>query len=245
MNPKLSVLSNGRKLSYAEYGAPDGRPVLLLHGLVGSVISEDMEEQLASIPMRILAMARPGYGASDYFEMDCVADWPRQMAETAKCLPQAKVISLEGEGHVSPAVTASLMARTASGVITPAEVKRGGSMNELFSVLGIAGGILCAIGDLFLDLKGKGNRKLGASGIIDSNWVNMAYWRFGISILFAFAGAALLGFGFFSLAAQIADGHRELALATGICGYVSAIAAFFVHSVLCIQAIIYKKNYGD
>ena len=39
-----------------------------------------------------------------------MADWPRQMAETAKCLPQAKVISLEGEGHVSPAVTASLMA---------------------------------------------------------------------------------------------------------------------------------------
>ena len=114
-------------------------------------------------------------------------------------------------------------------------------MNELFSVLGIAGGILCAIGDLFLDLKGKGNRKLGASGIIDSNWVNMAYWRFGISILFAFAGAALLGFGFFSLAAQIADGHWVLALATGICGYVSVIAAFFVHSVLCIQAIIYKK----
>ena len=110
MNPKLSVLSNGRKLSYAEYGAPDGRPVLLLHGLVGSVISEDMEEQLASIPMRILALARPGYGASDYFEMDCVADWPRQMAGTAKCLPQAKVISLDGEGHVSPAVTASLMA---------------------------------------------------------------------------------------------------------------------------------------
>ena len=79
MNPKLSVLSNGRKLSYAEYGAPDGRPVLLLHGLVGSVISEGMEEQLAGIPLRVLALARPGYGASDYFEMSCVADWPRQL----------------------------------------------------------------------------------------------------------------------------------------------------------------------
>ena len=114
-------------------------------------------------------------------------------------------------------------------------------MHEVFSVLGIAGGILCAIGDLFLDLKGKGNRKLGTSGNIDSNWVNMACWRFGVSILFAFAGTALLGFAFFSLAAQMADGNRALALATGICGYVSAIAAFFVHSVLCIQAIIYKK----
>ena len=39
----------------------------------------------------------------------------------------------------------------------------------------------------------------------------------------------------------MADGNRALALTTGICGYVSAIAAFFVHSVLCIQAIIYKK----
>lgn len=79
MNPKLALLSNGRKLSYAEYGAPDGRPVLLLHGLVGSVISEGMEEQLAGIPLRVLALARPGYGASDYFEMSCVADWPRQL----------------------------------------------------------------------------------------------------------------------------------------------------------------------
>ena len=79
MNPKLALLSNGRKLSYAEYGAPDGHPVLLLHGLVGSVLSEGMEEQLAGIPLRVLALARPGYGASDYFEMSCVADWPRQL----------------------------------------------------------------------------------------------------------------------------------------------------------------------
>ena len=79
MTPKLAFLANGRKLSYAEYGAPDGRPVLLLHGLVGSVISEGMEEQLAGIPLRVLALARPGYGASDYFEMSCVADWPRQL----------------------------------------------------------------------------------------------------------------------------------------------------------------------
>lgn len=66
-------------------------------------------------------------------------------------------------------------------------------MHEVFSVLGIAGVILCAIGDLFLDLKGKGNRKLGTSGFIDSKWVNMAYWRFGVSILFAFAGLPCWG----------------------------------------------------
>ena len=66
----------------------------------------------------------------------------------------------------------------------------------------------------------------------------LALWCFDPICL---RGATLLGFGFFSLAAQMADGNRALALTTGICGYVSAIAAFFVHSVLCIQAIIYKK----
>lgn len=114
-------------------------------------------------------------------------------------------------------------------------------MNLLFSTLGLAGGILCAVGDVLLDLKGKGNQKLGTSGNIDSNWTKMAYWRFGASILIAFVGASMLGLGFFSLAAQMMDGNRALAMVTGICGYVSAIAAFFVHSALCIQPVIYKK----
>ena len=48
-----------------------------------------------------------------------------------------------------------------------------------FSVLGLIGGILLAIGDILFDLKGKGNEKLGTSGNIDSNWLKMSDWRFG------------------------------------------------------------------
>lgn len=59
-------------------------------------------------------------------------------------------------------------------------------MNMLFSILGLSGGILCAIGDILFDLKGRGNKKLGTSKNIDSNWIHMAYWRFGASILAAF-----------------------------------------------------------
>lgn len=113
--------------------------------------------------------------------------------------------------------------------------------NVILSLLGLAGGILCAIGDILFDLKGKGNEKLGTSGNIDSNWIKMPYWRFGASILVAFAGDALIGFGIYSLVRQMGASHGMLAAVTGVCGYVSVIAGFFVHTVLCIQPIIYKK----
>ena len=74
-------LPNGASLSYAEYGTSTGNPVLLFHGLVGSICSEGMEESLCGLPVRVIALARPGYGASDYFDMDCVADWGRLLTE--------------------------------------------------------------------------------------------------------------------------------------------------------------------
>ena len=42
-------------------------------------------------------------------------------------------------------------------------------MNLIFSIMGLVGGLLCCAGDLLFDLKGKGNKKLGASKNIDSN----------------------------------------------------------------------------
>ena len=42
-------------------------------------------------------------------------------------------------------------------------------MYMTFSVLGLIGGILLAIGEILFDFKGKGNEKLGTSGNIDSN----------------------------------------------------------------------------
>lgn len=114
-------------------------------------------------------------------------------------------------------------------------------MNVVFGFLGLAGGILCAIGDILFDLKGKGNKKLGTSGNIDSNWMKMPYWRFGASILVAFFGDVLIGFGFYPLVIQISEKSGTLAAVTAVCGYVSVVAGFFVHTVLCLQAIIYKK----
>ena len=60
------VLPDGRKLGYAEYGAPDGTPVLFFHGAPGSRhIHADMADIAAQRNVRLIAVERPGYGLSD------------------------------------------------------------------------------------------------------------------------------------------------------------------------------------
>ncbi|MBQ9383652.1 MAG: hypothetical protein IJT87_05395 [Ruminiclostridium sp.] len=115
-------------------------------------------------------------------------------------------------------------------------------MNTLviFSVLGIFGGVLCAVGDILFDLKGPGNQKLGTSKNIDSNWSKMSDWRFGASILCAYIGDCCVALGILSLAYRMYDRSPVLAYITGICGVAGSIGGFFVHTLVCLQALIYK-----
>lgn len=76
-------------------------------------------------------------------------------------------------------------------------------MYLIFSILGLIGGLLCCTGGILFDLKGKGNEKLGTSKNIDSNWLKIADWRFGLSITLAMIGDALVGLGFYSIGMQI------------------------------------------
>jgi hypothetical protein len=115
------------------------------------------------------------------------------------------------------------------------------NINLKFSILGLIGGLLCCIGDILFDLKGKGNKKLGTSKNIDSNWSNMAEWRFKLSILCALVGVIFLGFCFYSIADMIKDTNLMLSNILLITGFIGCIGGFFVHSILCIQAIIYKR----
>lgn len=114
-------------------------------------------------------------------------------------------------------------------------------MNLLFSILGLVGGILCCVGDILFDLKGSGNQKLGMSKNIDSNWLRMSEWRFGVSILFAMLGDIGVGFGFYSIVNQIYASHSVLAVILAITGYSGVVGGFFIHSMVCIQAVIYKR----
>ena len=118
--------------------------------------------------------------------------------------------------------------------------KGANTMNLVFSMMALIGGLLCCVGDMLFDLKGAGNEKLGTSKNIDSNWSKMAEWRFGLSIVCAMFGVILVGFGFYAIADMIKN-NIVLSNLILITGFIGCIGGLFIHSLLCIQAIIYKR----
>lgn len=71
--------ADGRTLTIAECGDPDGFPVFLLHGTPGSRIAGQGDASAyATVGARVITYDRPGYGGSDRLRgrrvVDCVAD---------------------------------------------------------------------------------------------------------------------------------------------------------------------------
>jgi hypothetical protein len=104
---------------------------------------------------------------------------------------------------------------------------------------GPAGGLLTVTGDMLLDLKGRNNKKLGKHGFIESAWETNAPWRFKASILLAAAGVPLYFLGITSLAMQMTN--VGFALAFWITALVGATGGFFIHALICIFPLLYKK----
>ncbi|WP_096388899.1 alpha/beta fold hydrolase [Halopenitus persicus] len=62
----VSVDNGDRTIAYAEYGDPDGDPVLFFHGTPGSrLLAELLESAATEHGVRLVAYDRPGYGRSD------------------------------------------------------------------------------------------------------------------------------------------------------------------------------------
>lgn len=114
-------------------------------------------------------------------------------------------------------------------------------MNLIFAILGVIGGLCTAAGDMLLDLKGKGNEKLGTSKNIDSNWLKMSEWRFRVSIICGMIGCPLGGLGYYALAMQLESANPTMAFVVKLAALVGTMGAFFVHTILCVQPIIYKR----
>jgi len=71
--------ADGRTLTIAEWGDPDGFPVFSLHGTPGSRFARHYDESAyAEVGARVITYDRPGYGGSDRFRgrrvVDSVAD---------------------------------------------------------------------------------------------------------------------------------------------------------------------------
>lgn len=112
---------------------------------------------------------------------------------------------------------------------------------KILAVIGIIGGLICAIADLFLDLKGTGNKKIGTMGVIDSKWIEMPHYRFVVSDLIAMFAVPMYTCGFVSLMNVLAKTHETLAKIFTIIFLCGAMGGFMIHTILCLMPTIYTK----
>ncbi len=112
-------------------------------------------------------------------------------------------------------------------------------MYMTLSILGLIGGILCAMADMLLELKGKNNKKLGENRIIDSNWEYMSEWRFKLSVLVVMIAVPLYAVGLWSLSEQIGG---TIGMVLKPVTFVGSMGGFFIHAFLCLLPIVYKSS---
>lgn len=114
-------------------------------------------------------------------------------------------------------------------------------MIKVFAIIGIIGGMLCAVADLLLDLKGDDNQKLGKMKMIDSKWKVMSHGRFVWSDILAMFAVPMYSCGFVALMMQLYKVKVELAMGMTIMFLCGAMGGFMIHTFLCMMPTIYQK----
>jgi len=114
-------LPDGRTLMYAEYGAPDGKPVFYFHGLPGSRLDPAMlvGNDLVKAGIRMIACDRPGMGGSDFLPGRGFSHWPADMVTFADKLGLGKfaVWGVSGGGGYVSACARLIPDRLSAAVI--------------------------------------------------------------------------------------------------------------------------------
>lgn len=111
------VLRDGARVSFAEVGAADGRPVIYLHGTPSSrlEVTAALDEPARRLGLRIVAPDRPGCGRST-FRPYTVTDYPAQVAAFADALAidDFALIGVSGGGRYACASASALNGRVRS-----------------------------------------------------------------------------------------------------------------------------------
>jgi pimeloyl-ACP methyl ester carboxylesterase len=80
-------LKDGRTLGFAEYGDPNGKPVLEFHGWPGCRLEAwNYDEAGKKAGARVIGIDRPGFGMSTFVKGYRIVDWPRDVVEFADAL---------------------------------------------------------------------------------------------------------------------------------------------------------------
>ena len=117
-------LPDGRTLGYAEYGAPQGKPLFYFHGWPSSRIEFTGlkgDEIAKRLNVRVIAADRPGFGLSSHQPRHQFTDWPKDVAALADHLrfDRFAVMSYSASSPYSLACAHALSDRlTSVGVVS-------------------------------------------------------------------------------------------------------------------------------
>lgn len=110
-------LADGRSLAWAEYGDPDGAPLIFHHGIPSS---REAAAVLAGAAgrnaVRLIAPDRPGFGYSDPLPERTILDWPDDLEQLAD--------HLELETFSVASISAGLPYVLAAGLRIPQRLER-------------------------------------------------------------------------------------------------------------------------
>jgi pimeloyl-ACP methyl ester carboxylesterase len=116
------TLRDGRRLGYAEYGSPGGKPLFFFHGFPNSRLLARLFTQAAvRRGVRIIALDRPGFGLSDFKRGRTLAGWPDDVVEAADALgiDRFAVLGYSGGGPYAAACAARIPERlTAVAIVS-------------------------------------------------------------------------------------------------------------------------------
>lgn len=119
---KVLRLKDGRRLGYAEYGDPEGKPLFFFHGMPGSRLEAELTDRAANrLGIRLIATDRPGYGLSDFQPGRTFLHWPADMVELADALgiERFAVAGVSGGGPYVAVCALRISERlTAAGIIS-------------------------------------------------------------------------------------------------------------------------------
>lgn len=115
-------LAGGRRLAYAEWGNPHGRPVVFVHRSPGSRLFDPAAEATAGV--RLITVDRPGYGGTDRVTDPTFAAAADDLSSLVQSLDLTDValVGWSGGGQFALASVPALVGRLASLtlVCTPA-----------------------------------------------------------------------------------------------------------------------------
>jgi pimeloyl-ACP methyl ester carboxylesterase len=116
----LLTLPDGRKLAYAEFGVPDGHPVLYCHSTPGSRLDPLLlgVDTFSQFGLRVIVPDRPGMGESDFQANRGFSDWTKDVLALTEYLGlnQFSVLAVSG-GSGYAAVCAAKIPEKLSKVV--------------------------------------------------------------------------------------------------------------------------------